>query len=295
MGLLSSAEIHKVLDVPILSVHRHWPVYFVLSDLFGLRGLSECGGISSVASRLPCNFRVKSMSRRIVLWSSVEDFKEHQGGTCLAPQIDHDCNPKAIWHGASMLRMCILKGSSESSFRAPHTANKRLNLSELPNFCPTLSSTHIPSPAANPPPAALPRTWRLHPAFRSRPYFFPVWIVQEIVVAKSYIIRCGSIIVERNPVLGVEAVREKFYCLKSNISATLVRGFIKSMLNRGQRLNILRLLITGGSSLLLLFLRTSTLLLSTITRTRILARFKSRLPRYVCSIHSVGNQRCYLG
>ncbi len=90
-----------------------------------------------------------------------------------------------------------------------------------------------------------------------RPYFFRLWIVQEIVVAESCIIRCGSIIVERDLVLGVGAILQKFYCLKSNISATLVTErdptrpvnfsaknlwFIKSMLDRGEPLNILRLL-----------------------------------------------------
>jgi hypothetical protein len=94
-----------------------------------------------------------------------------------------------------------------------------------------------------------------------RPYFFRVWIVQEILAGESCIFQCGNIIVERDVVLGVGAILERFSELKACIVAqmTMEGGatqalyhsardlwIIKSKLGCGEQLNIMQLLWLTG-------------------------------------------------
>lgn len=55
-----------------------------------------------------------------------------------------------------------------------------------------------------------------------RPYFSRVWIIQEILMARTCLIQCGSLIVSREMLLGVTGIVDKFHYLKNVISSHLV-------------------------------------------------------------------------
>jgi hypothetical protein len=57
-----------------------------------------------------------------------------------------------------------------------------------------------------------------------RPYFFRVWIIQEILSAKTCIVQCGTHVVDRDVILGIGGIVEKFHYLKNMLTANAPLG-----------------------------------------------------------------------
>jgi hypothetical protein len=57
-----------------------------------------------------------------------------------------------------------------------------------------------------------------------RPYFFRVWIIQEILVARECIIQCGVYIVDRSVIFAITAATGKFHFISNMITANVPMG-----------------------------------------------------------------------
>jgi hypothetical protein len=57
-----------------------------------------------------------------------------------------------------------------------------------------------------------------------RPYFFRVWIIQEILAAKQCIVQCGTHIVDRSVVFAIAAAAGKFHYISNMITANVPMG-----------------------------------------------------------------------
>jgi hypothetical protein len=55
-----------------------------------------------------------------------------------------------------------------------------------------------------------------------KPYFSRVWIIQEILMAKTCLVQCGSQVVSREVLLGVTGIVDKFHYLKNVVSSHIV-------------------------------------------------------------------------
>ena len=54
-----------------------------------------------------------------------------------------------------------------------------------------------------------------------RPYFFRIWIVQEIIVARDCIIQCGTHLIDRAAIFAIGATMERFHYVKEKIEANI--------------------------------------------------------------------------
>jgi len=63
--------------------------------------------------------------------------------------------------------------------------------------------------------------WKALCGILFRPYFFRVWIIQEILYAKRCIVQCGVHNVDRNVIFTIAAVVEKFHHVRSMITGNV--------------------------------------------------------------------------
>jgi hypothetical protein len=78
-----------------------------------------------------------------------------------------------------------------------------------------------------------------------RPYFFCVWIIQEILTAKSCIIHCGAHVVDLHVIPGAGVIVERFYYIKSMVIGNAALddlyhslGMVTSLLYHASRLSL---------------------------------------------------------
>jgi hypothetical protein len=57
-----------------------------------------------------------------------------------------------------------------------------------------------------------------------RPYFFRVWIIQEILAAKQCIVQCGSHIVDQRVIFAITNAADKFHFISNMITANVPMG-----------------------------------------------------------------------
>lgn len=61
-----------------------------------------------------------------------------------------------------------------------------------------------------------------------RPYFFRIWIIQEIIVGKNCTIQCGTYSLDRVVIFAIGAAIERFHYIKENIAANIPIPFSES-------------------------------------------------------------------
>ncbi|KAF1999212.1 HET-domain-containing protein [Amniculicola lignicola CBS 123094] len=91
-----------------------------------------------------------------------------------------------------------------------------------------------------------------------KPYFFRVWIIQELIVGRACIFQCGSEVISRDILLAIGALGDKVRFLQDaeeantpydGVSEIAVRSpvrelwYLKSLLDTGKHLTILQLLV----------------------------------------------------
>jgi hypothetical protein len=63
--------------------------------------------------------------------------------------------------------------------------------------------------------------WKFMCRILYRPYFFRIWIVQEIIVARRCLIQCGTHIIDRTVIFAVGAIFVKFHFVKESMMANI--------------------------------------------------------------------------
>jgi hypothetical protein len=64
--------------------------------------------------------------------------------------------------------------------------------------------------------------WRALCKVLYKPYFFRVWIIQEIIAARSCIIQCGNLVIDRHVILAVGILLEQYHWLKDMVSSNIL-------------------------------------------------------------------------
>ena len=64
--------------------------------------------------------------------------------------------------------------------------------------------------------------WRALSKVLYKPYFFRVWIIQEILAARQCIIQCGSLVINRHVILAVGFLLEKYHWLRETVVANFI-------------------------------------------------------------------------